>query len=212
MNVAVKAPVKLNRAQRGKQIANMRKRQITRAAYEVIAQKGYYNFTMMDIARQAGVSSGLIHHYFKDKENMLVTLLREMQQNVRESFERKIEDVSDPKKKLIILLEWSFEVVESEREYLHVIFDFMTQIKFNERMHRILRKLYKGYRDSCYAILKEGQEKGIFIEMDADFFSTFCVGAVLGVREQYVIDDTAFNYTDYRDKVKNTILDMILVK
>lgn len=212
MNVAVKAPPKLNRAQRGKQIANMRKRQITRAAYEVIAQKGYYNFTMMDIAKQAGVSSGLIHHYFKDKENMLVTLLREMQQNVRESFERKIEFVTDPRRKLEILVDWSFEVVESEREYLHVIFDFMTQIKFNERMRRILRKLYHGYRESCYTILKEGQEKGIFIDMDADFFATFCVGAVLGVREQYVIDDTAFNYLEYAEKVKNTVFNMILVK
>ena len=106
--MVTKKGVKLNRAQRGKQIASFRKRQITRAAYEIIAEKGYHNFTMMDIAKQAGVSSGLIHHYFKDKENMLVTLLREMQQNVRSSLERALETVDDPKEKLGIFIDQGF--------------------------------------------------------------------------------------------------------
>lgn len=210
--VAAKRHIKLNRAQRGKQIANMRKRQITRAAYEVIAQKGYYNFTMMDIAKRAGVSSGLIHHYFKDKENMLVTLLREMQQNIRSSLEKTTESVVDPKQKLEIYMDQAFELVESEREYLHVIFDFMTQIKFNERMRGILSKLYRGYREACYSILKEGKEKGVFVEMDEHFLSPFFVATILGLMEQYVIDNSAFVYREYTARIKKYIFDMILVK
>ena len=139
-----KGGVKLSRLQRGKQIASFRKRQITRAAYEIIAEKGYNNFTMMDIAKRAGVSSGLIHHYFKDKENMLVTLLREMQQNIRQSLEQSIEKVADPREKLDIFMDQAFGLVENEKEYIYITFDFLTQIKFNERMQRILSKLYRG--------------------------------------------------------------------
>lgn len=210
--VAAKRHIKLNRAQRGKQIASMRKRQITSAAYEVIAQKGYYNFTMMDIAKKAGVSSGLIHHYFKDKENMLVTLLREMQQNISSSLERTIESVVDPKQKLEIYIDQAIGVVEAEREYLHILFDFMTQIKFNERMRRILSKLYLNYRVAWSAVLKEGKDKGIFIEMDEYFMSTIFVSALLGVMEQYVVDNAAFPYAEYAVKVKKYIFDAVLVK
>ena len=113
-----KPPVRgtrLNRTQKGKQIATLRKKQITNAAYEVIAKKGYYNFTMLDIAGKAGVSSGLIHHYFKDKENMLVTLLREMQQDVRTSLEKTIADVPDPAKKLDIFMDQAFDLVISRK-------------------------------------------------------------------------------------------------
>lgn len=203
---------KLNRAQRGKQIASYRKRQITRAAYEIIAEKGYYNFTMMDIAKRAGVSSGLIHHYFKDKENMLVTLLREMQNNVRLSLERALEREADPKEKLGIFVDQGFNLVENEREYIYVTFDFLTQIKFNERMQRILSKLYRGYRESLTLILREGKEKGIFRDVDEHYLSTIFSSILLGLEQQYIVDNTAFFYREYAARVKKFIFDMVLIE
>jgi AcrR family transcriptional regulator len=203
---------KLNRVQRGKQIASYRKRQITRAAYEIIAEKGYYNFTMMDIAKRAGVSSGLIHHYFKDKENMLVTLLREMQQNVRLSLERALEPVADPGEKLGIFIDQAFGLVENEKEYIYVTFDFLTQIKFNERMQRILSKLYRGYRETLTQILREGKEKGIFKDVDEHYISTIFSSILLGLEQQYIVDNTAFSYHEYSGRVKNFIFDMVLIR
>lgn len=210
--MVTKRGVKLNRAQRGKQIASFRKRQITRAAYEIIAEKGYYNFTMMDIAKQAGVSSGLIHHYFKDKENMLVTLLREMQQNVRSSLERALEKEDDPQQKLGIFIDQGFNLVENEREYIYVTFDFLTQIKFNERMQRILSKLYRGYRETLSQILREGKEQGIFKDVDEHYIATIFTSIMLGFEQQYIVDNTAFFYREYTTRVKKFILDMVLIE
>ena len=203
---------KMNRTQRGKQIAIFRKRQITRAAYEIIAEKGYNNFTMMDIAKRAGVSSGLIHHYFKDKENMLVTLLREMQQNIRQSLEQSIETVADPREKLGIFMDQAFGLVENEKEYIYVTFDFLTQIKFNERMQRILSKLYRGYRETIVMILREGKAKGIFNEVDEHYVATVFVSILLGFEQQYIIDSTAFFYREYTSRIKSYIFDMVILK
>jgi AcrR family transcriptional regulator len=209
---AKKGVVKMSRIQRGKQIANFRKRQITRAAYEIIAEKGYNNFTMMDIAKRAGVSSGLIHHYFKDKENMLVTLLREMQQNIRQSLEHSIEPVADPRKKLEIFMDQAFGLVENEKEYIYVTFDFLTQIKFNERMQRILSKLYRGYRETIVMILREGKAKGFFNEVDEHYVATMFVSLLLGLEQQYIIDSSAFFYREYTARVKGYILDLVSLK
>jgi len=207
-----KGGLKMSRQQRGKQIASFRKRQITRAAYEIIAEKGYNNFTMMDIAKRAGVSSGLIHHYFKDKENMLVTLLREMQQNIRQSLEQSINPVADPRKKLEIFMDQAFGLVENEKEYIYVTFDFLTQIKFNERMQRILSKLYRGYRETIVMILKEGKAKNIFNGVDEHYVATMFVSLLLGVEQQYIIDSSAFFYREYTARIKNYIFDMVVLK
>lgn len=43
---------------------------ILEAALAVFARSGFSGTTMRDIAQQAGVSSGLIHHHFKDKETL----------------------------------------------------------------------------------------------------------------------------------------------
>ncbi|RPJ62773.1 MAG: TetR family transcriptional regulator [Dehalococcoidia bacterium] len=203
---------RLNRSQRGKQIALIRKRQITTAAYEIIAEKGYYNFTMMDIAKRAGVSSGLIHHYFKDKENMLVTLLREMQQSVRINTEKAIEDVSGPKEKLEVFMDSAFALVETQREYIHVTYDFLTQIKFNERMQRIMSKLYRGYRQTMVEILRDGKAKGVFKDVDEHYTASLFVSIMLGIELQYVIDNTAFFYRDYTYKIKAYIFDLVVKK
>lgn len=202
---------RLSRSQRGKQIALLRKRQITTAAYEVIAEKGYYNFTMMDIAKRAGVSSGLIHHYFKDKENMLVTLLREMQQQVRVTTEKAIEEVSDPKEKLDIFMDRAFALVETQREYLHVTYDFLTQIKFNERMQRIMSKLYRGYRETMVEILREGKAMGVFKkDVDEHYTASLFVSIMLGIELQYMIDSAAFLYRDYTGRIKSYIFDLVV--
>ncbi len=203
---------RLSRSQRGKQIALIRKRQITGAAYEIIAEKGYYNFTMMDIAKRAGVSSGLIHHYFKDKENMLVTLLREMQQNVRTNTEKAIEEVPGPKEKLEIFMNLAFALAEAQREYLYVTYDFLTQIKFNERMQRIMSKLYRGYRETMVEILREGKAQGIFKDVDEHYTASLFISIMLGIELQYVIDSTAFNYREYTNRIKSYIFDLVLKK
>jgi AcrR family transcriptional regulator len=204
--------VRLSRSQRGKQIALLRKRQITGAAYEIIAEKGYYNFTMMDIAKRAGVSSGLIHHYFKDKENMLVTLLREMQQSVRAGTEKAIEEVPGPKEKLEVFMDRAFDLAEAQREYLYVTYDFLTQIKFNERMKRIMSKLYRGYRETMVEILREGKAQGVFKDVDEHYTASLFISIMLGIELQYVIDSTAFPYREYTDKIKSYIFDLVLNK
>jgi len=210
MQVHSKPVRHMDRARRGKQIAAYRKGQITRAAYEVIAEKGYYNFTMMDIAKRAGVSSGLIHHYFKDKENMLVTLLREMQYNIRNTTERAIEQASDPKEQLEIFMNLAFNLAEKEREYLYVTYDFLTQIKFNERMQRIMSKLYRGYRETMVGILRAGKEQGIFRDVDEHYIATLFISAMLGIELQYIIDNTAFFYREYTSRIKKYIFDLVL--
>ncbi|OWA36001.1 hypothetical protein B9G55_09020 [Saccharibacillus sp. O16] len=51
---------------------NPRKRQIVEAAARAIAQKGYADASIKDIAAEAGLAApGLIHYYFKTKEEIL---------------------------------------------------------------------------------------------------------------------------------------------
>ena len=43
-----------------------------KAGFEVICEKGYYNTNTAEIAKAAGVSTGIIYQYFKDKHDILV--------------------------------------------------------------------------------------------------------------------------------------------
>ncbi|MCU0494950.1 MAG: TetR/AcrR family transcriptional regulator [Chloroflexaceae bacterium] len=57
---------------------NDRRRQILEAALKVFSTKGFERATNKDIAEAAGgISPGLIYHYFKDKQDLLFSILQE---------------------------------------------------------------------------------------------------------------------------------------
>jgi len=68
---------------------NPRKRQIVEAAARTIAEKGYESSSIKEIAAEAGLPApGLIHYYFKTKEE----ILREVVKQSRERYEKEFGD------------------------------------------------------------------------------------------------------------------------
>src|SRR5581483_126098 len=63
-----------------------RRRELLDAAVRVFARKGFGTARVGDIAEEAGVAHGLLYHYFRSKDELLETLIRETwQQLVQES-------------------------------------------------------------------------------------------------------------------------------
>ena len=55
-----------------------RRNQILEAALRVFGTKGFHKATNKDIAEAAGgISPGLIYWYFKDKEDLFLSIIRE---------------------------------------------------------------------------------------------------------------------------------------
>jgi TetR/AcrR family fatty acid metabolism transcriptional regulator len=59
-------------------LIEQRKGQILAAAAKAFAAKGFARATIADIAREAGVAEGSIYNYFKDKQDLLVSLPRQL--------------------------------------------------------------------------------------------------------------------------------------
>jgi len=193
-------------------IINLRRAQLTRAAYKVVGQKGYYDFTIRDIAREAGLSTGLVHYYFKNKEDLLLNLLKEINRNMLIILNKAISTSGDPKEKLNIFMTQAFNLVKDEKDYFYIVIDFWTQVNKNDRMKRANTKLFKSYRDEISKILKEGIDTGVFMKMDVDYTSAVIISIIQGMIIQYVIDTNAFDYEDYVKKVMKHINDLVIKK
>src|SRR5690348_8968215 len=92
-----------------------RREQIIDAAMRVFAEKGFARATNRDIAREAGITTGLIYYYFKSKEDLLRAALEErspiqvMTQITPEMLEQP------PEVLLPLVIERVLHLVESER-------------------------------------------------------------------------------------------------
>jgi AcrR family transcriptional regulator len=56
------------------------------AAYKVFAEKGYLNASIKDIAYEAQMTPGLVHYYFKSKEELLLSVQHEIQTNYHRQY------------------------------------------------------------------------------------------------------------------------------
>lgn len=54
----------------------IKKEKIIESGFELICQKGYYNTNTAEIAKNAGVSTGIIYQYFKDKHDIFIEALK----------------------------------------------------------------------------------------------------------------------------------------
>jgi TetR/AcrR family transcriptional regulator, transcriptional repressor of bet genes len=79
-----------------KNISEIRRTQITEAFAEVMGEYGYSCTTMIAVAEAAGVSPGLLHHYFDNKREMLIELIRNLKDQFRARFEQRVKEVLDP--------------------------------------------------------------------------------------------------------------------
>lgn len=56
----------------------IRRRQLIDATLDAINEVGMHDATIAQIARRAGVSTGIISHYFKDKNGLLEATMRDI--------------------------------------------------------------------------------------------------------------------------------------
>jgi TetR/AcrR family fatty acid metabolism transcriptional regulator len=91
------------------------------AAIRVFARNGYYNSRVSDIAREAGIASGTIYHYFKTKDEILVTLFRERMADWVAHVRREIAGQPDAVAKIHRLVALHFQVLESNPDLAEVV-------------------------------------------------------------------------------------------
>jgi TetR/AcrR family transcriptional regulator, transcriptional repressor of bet genes len=83
----------------------IRREQICRAAVAVIAREGYAGTTMRMVAEEAGVSTGMLNHYFANRQDLLIQALVYVSERSLVRYARAIEGCEPGRERLEALLD-----------------------------------------------------------------------------------------------------------
>lgn len=134
--------------------------QIIDAAVIVIAENGYHQAQVSKIAKQAGVADGTIYLYFKNKEDILISLFEEKMGEFVEKIEEKIAGKEASAEKLLMMVETHFQLL-SDNHHMAIV----TQLELrqsNKELRLRINDVLKGYLHLIDKILIEGKETGEF--------------------------------------------------
>lgn len=131
-------------------------RQIIDAAVIVIAENGYHQSQVSKIAKQAGVADGTIYLYFKNKEDILISLFENKMGHFVEMIEEKIAGKVRAAEKLLMMVETHFHIL-SQDKHLAIV----TQLELRQSnidLRQKINAILKGYLGLIDSILLEGKK------------------------------------------------------
>ena len=175
-------------------VASERKEQIVKATVDCISKYGYHNFSMQDVARTAGVSKGIIHYYFLNKDELMRFVLEKVSLGLEGQLLKNINKALSPSDKIRVFIELAFEVVKKTREYYQVSMDFWTQINQKEDVRQIISKHYDVVRECGQNVIKEGVSSGEFKKVDPYQYVSYIMGVVDGISLQWLFDHENYDY------------------
>ena len=193
-------------------VAAERKDQIVRATVDCISRFGYHNFSMQDVARTAGVSKGIIHYYFLNKDDLMMSVLDKVAGDIERVLAQEMDVVDNPLKKLEVFLFVAFGVVKNTKEYYQVNMDFWTQINQKKEVRQVISRHYAKFREGCSKVIQEGIIRGTFRKVDPDFYASYIIAIIDGLSIQWLFDETVFSYDKAIKIASESIISGLLEK
>jgi AcrR family transcriptional regulator len=133
------------------------------AAIDLFYKKGYPTTTIRDIGNKANISTSVIYHYFKDKEEILFEIIQLAGKDLLKLLTGIIEEVKDPVQcleKMIKahMVDWC---LKRKKESKITVMDDAWLTKERKRINiEDQRKLYSLYKNKLFEL----QEKGLIID------------------------------------------------
>lgn len=182
--------------------------QIIDAAVVVIAENGYHQSQVSKIAKQAGVADGTIYLYFKNKEDILISLFKEKMGQFIERMETDIQKKPSAKEKLLLLIREHFRLL-SQDHHLALV----TQLELrqsNLELRQKINEVLKGYLNMLDSILAEGKKTGEFRQnLDVRLARQMVFGTIDETATTWVMNDQKYDLPALAESVHDLLLNGI---
>lgn len=148
------------RRKKASKVASQRRRDLIEAAIRSIAAVGYEAVTIISICEEAGFSRGLIGHYFKGKDDLLLaaieTITSELGEATRQASANAGPNATD---RLHAVIRASFTPPGFTPEKVAVWVALTSTARWSPRLAEIYRQLWKDWREGIARLFDKAAEQ-----------------------------------------------------
>ncbi|TXH35519.1 MAG: TetR family transcriptional regulator [Rhodospirillaceae bacterium] len=185
-----------------------RRQDLIKGTIKSIATIGYHNSTVQTICEAAGLSRGLIGHYFKGKDDLLLEAFRHQTAEADEDTRQAIRAVgTDPVQRLLAATSVTFMRSATSREHALVWLAFCGVVPWNDSMGELHAKLYRRYRSWIQRMMEQAAaERGI--EIDAKRAALTYAQMIDGFWMGWIMDNEAYSLDEATEIVSDWVLNL----
>jgi AcrR family transcriptional regulator len=183
----------------------IRREQICRAASTVIAREGFSGTTMRVVAEEAGVSTGMLNHYFANRQDLLMHALTFVSERAHGRLVAALDGIPPGRERIVALLDSMLadgedqEAGETWRVWINA---YGEAVRLPELRHTIEARL-----NSWYALLDHALEGLVPAEAEGEIPWSWRLDALLnGLSIRALTSETSLSSAQIRDEVLRMVL------
>ena len=143
----------------------IRRRALIAAAIEQIHATGSLDVTVGQIAKRAGVSSALAHHYFGGKEDLIIAAMRHLLRELGQTVTRDLRGVTSGRQRISLIVAANFSPEQFGAETISAWLNFYVKAQGSPEAARLLRvyarRLQSNLADALQFLVSDGESHRI---------------------------------------------------
>lgn len=144
-------------------IQEKRRQQIMDALTRCLLKKPFNQTSIKDIAAAAKINHGMLHYYYKSKEDILLNYIEFVIEHYKTIFEEwmasKKHEFKDPEDMLRACLDFAYHRITSNRDLSKIFIEFQELAMYNPKIKKKLRKAYSEWIETIQMLLTETSRK-----------------------------------------------------
>ena len=195
----------VRRPAQSKEKPNGKYEAILRAAIKVFARSGFFNSKVADVAREAGVADGTVYLYFKNKDDILVSIFNDHMNEALANGRKSLAELDEPVEKIKRIVLAHLDGLGRERD-LAIVFqvELRSSTKF---MEQFSATKVTEYLELIRGVIEEGQRRGVFRRgLNSQVVAKVLFGALDKMATNWVLSRKRYSLASTAD----TIIDVFL--
>ncbi|UCD33799.1 MAG: TetR/AcrR family transcriptional regulator [Desulfobacterales bacterium] len=183
---------------RTKEKINDKYHRILEAAVRVFAEQGFFQSTVSQIAKEAGVADGTIYLYFKNKDDILVQFFSYKTKQVFARFREEVDRADNTIDKFRNLIRRHLEEFQCDRN-MAVVYQAETH-QSSRLVEKQIKAMSKMYFDIVSEIIEQGQKEGVIRkDLYLSLVKRFILGAVDEVISTWLHSSSQYDLVSMAD-------------
>ncbi|GEM_PF-999745 len=189
-----------------KSLVSKRREQIINGLYKSIVKKGFMDTSISDISRHSKVVRGIIHYYFKNKDEILSELMRSLSRSYITGMKKYISRFNDPVDKLNAFVDYHL-LINEKTLYgrTGVWIEYWGRSLRDREVNKIIFELQNEIRSYLSTIITEGMNDGVFLKGKDNAVSAILLAIIEGTMLQWRVNKESVNLNDVYSEIKKII-------
>lgn len=181
-------------------IMENKRKLILKVSEKLISKKGYSKTTIEEIAKKANIGKGTFYLYFKNKNDLFFSIIKEEMENLMSNIKKEVEGIDSFFDKLKKGIEMYLDYYEKNYDFFKILLQEKPLIR-RRSFEEFWKEFFKKWESFIKGGFKEEIKKGRIKNIDLEDIIYSLIGLLHGNIHRWILNERKYSLLKKKDVI-----------